>query len=105
MREWEESIKSDTIHITKTFLDQSLIDQLSKGFVKELGSPLIPLISIRVLRSIVKRLFSRTVNYLRMNPQLRDADNVSDKISDAFKKWIVEVFNEIVPEIDTRGLF
>ncbi len=105
MREWEKSINNDTIHTIKTFLDKRLVDQLSKRFVKELGSPLIPLISIRVLCIIVKRLFSRTVNYLRMNPQLKDDDNVSDRIPEAFRKWIVEVFNEIVPGIDTRGLF
>ncbi len=105
MCEWEKSVKSDTIHTIRTFLDKRLVEQLSKEFVKELGSPLIPLIIIRVLRSIVKRLFNRTVNYLRVNLQLKDADNVSDKISDAFRKWIVEVFNEIVPEIDTREPF
>jgi len=114
--DWVKPILNDTIHGIKTFLEnreddgKSLADELSERFVSELGSPLIPLISIRELRNIVKRLFSRTVNYLYMSPQFRSSKKESKKIRkyilNVFRKWIVEIFNELVPEIGSRrGLF
>lgn len=105
---WESSGKGYAVDKAIEFLDsdKDFVDKLSNTFKDELGSPLIPFISIRILRSIVKRLFSRTVNYLRrMNPPFTESSEMHDKTLSEFKKWIAEVSIELVPEIDTKGQF
>ncbi len=66
------------------------IEELSTEFEKTLSSPLIPVISVRNVRSIVKRLWGRTVNHFIVNP----STGVSD-IRENFQQWIEESYKEI----------
>lgn len=88
---------------------------IAKNFAEALESPLIPLISIRTLRTIVKRLFSRTIHHLRViridtGGEFHNNDLVLIleerlKLEKKLGEWIVEIFDELVPEIKTKGVF
>ena len=88
---------------------------IAKNFAEDLESPLIPLISIRTLRTIVKRLFSRTIHHLRViridtGGEFHNNDLVLIlkerlKLEKKLGEWIVEIFDELVPEIKTKGVF
>ncbi len=77
---------------------------LAEEFAAQLSSPLIPLVSLRVLRSIVKRLRSRTQFYLRTHPQIVNTE-MKVSILPTFREWIIEMFTELAPESYVRGLF
>jgi Sigma-54 interaction domain len=76
---------------------------LADAFADALDSPLIPLISIRHLRSIVNRLFSRAIYHVRTT-KLERADTAQE-VKSQLDKWIIDIFKEIVPEIKPDGLF
>lgn len=88
---------------------------IAKNFAEALESPLIPVISIRTLRTIVKRLFSRTIHHLRViridtGGEFHNNDLVLIlkerlKLEKKLGEWIVEIFDELVPEIKTKGVF
>lgn len=76
--------------------------ELAKVFSNELFSPLIPLISMRTLRSIIKNLLGKTINLISTQPY-DGHDTIFKKIILSFKEeWIVEIFNEIAPENNDR---
>jgi hypothetical protein len=85
--------------------DTPLLSQFRDMFAEDLGSPLVPLISLRTLRTIVQRLFSRTADFIRLHPEIEDEARLGIRIQREFKKWIVEIYHELVPEIDTKGVF
>ncbi len=106
--EWKAQETLDIYKKIRNFTAENVYNDLAKLFVDELGSPLIPLISIRTIGFIVRRLFSRTMNYFRVNPKLLDTNKINsnkEQISNEFEKWIVEIANELIPEIETKGLF
>jgi len=80
-----------------------LLERLAASFADELDSPLIPIISIRMLRSIVRRLLSRTLYHLRTN-EIGKTD-MADQIQSKLDEWILEIFKQIVPEIKPEGVF
>lgn len=67
---------------------RTALHDLAGRFVRILGSPLLPLISIRLLDTMVKRLFYRTVDYLRHNPELRRASDATVGMSQEFDRWV-----------------
>ncbi len=81
---------------------KNFLKAIMKKFVTALGSPLIPLISIRLFRTMVKRLFMKTIEYIRVH---QNEDEILKKIEEVFDDWVIDIFEEIVPEIDTRGVF
>lgn len=101
IKQFTESKNLELTDLTNTFLNNleknGKFDKLALKFADELCSPLIPLISIRTLRSIIKRLLGKTVNLICQNPRLTE-EKLYKKIEGNFKEWIVDIFNEIVPE-------
>lgn len=102
--DWES--KPELAGLTAVLKDENLLHSLSDMFCDQLGSPLIPLISIRIFRIIIKRLFGKTADYFREHPEVcRSEKRDSNEITNEFPKWIVEIFHELVPVIDTKGVF
>ena len=82
-----------------------VVDELAKSFVNLVGSPLIPLVSIRILRSIVKRLRSRTEYFRRTHPHINDPAVFTSTIKAEFDGWIVDIFRELVPSLAHDSMF
>ncbi|MGH8604073.1 MAG: hypothetical protein ACREXR_15255, partial [Gammaproteobacteria bacterium] len=62
--------------ISRTLSSPDCVEELAKEFADSLASPLIPIISVRILRSIVGRLFSKATYNLRTTKLPPDQDNV-----------------------------
>jgi hypothetical protein len=77
--------------------------KISKRFVDVLGSPLIPMVSMRTIRTIVARLFGRAL-YLSKTEQ-PEASDLADRVSDQLEDWANEICRHIVPESRPEGLF
>jgi|GEM_PF-2662610 len=90
---------------TKILMSEQFVDKLAVRFAGQFGSPLIPLISIRILRSIIKRLKSRTAFYLRRHPLIINVQDVPENMFEQFDMWLYSIFNELVPELQRDGLF
>jgi hypothetical protein len=84
--------------------NKSLIKELSGKFAKELESPFKPLVSIRTIRSMVKRLLGKVVDEHRVYSGLT-SESLRKRIVNSFGDWVAELFDQLVPEIDPRGLF
>jgi hypothetical protein len=94
--------------------DEERLLGLAGVFAVTLDSPLIPSISIRHLRSIVNRLFSRAIYHLRTERAER-VDEEGNKlpldegrmrlIKRGMDKDIIDIFSNIVPEIKSEGVF
>jgi hypothetical protein len=85
-------------------VEKEILKELSSHFAKELGSPLIPVLSIRTLETLVARLFSRAAYRLRTE-RIQKTTDVVKKIKDSFDAWLVEIVRELVPEINPEGSF
>lgn len=84
----------------------SLAALSAEVFAEVLGSPLIPVLSIRVLGNVVKRLFGRAMNHLRMKTEATNDASADQDFLRQFRQWVVEIVNELVPEIQAqRGMF
>lgn len=111
VEEWEERIHGGpgdrlTMLLSRTGHPTPLAAQLAKVFVEVLGSPLIPVLSMRVLGNVVKRLFGMVVNHLRMTPKAINGASADQDFLKLFRQWIVKLVNELVPEIQAeRGMF
>jgi hypothetical protein len=79
------------------------VSELADKFVEVLGSPLIPMISMRTIRSIVARLFGRAL-FLGQTQQPAPSELVT-KIKGQFDEWTTEICRQIVPELKPEGLF
>jgi hypothetical protein len=79
------------------------VAEISETFVDVLGSPLIPMISMRTIRSIVSRLFGRAL-YLAQTEQ-PDQDDLVKGIRLKFDDWATEICHQIVPELKPEGVF
>ncbi len=82
---------------------QSNVEEISKTFVDVLGSPLIPMISMRTIRSIVSRLFGRSL-YLAQTEQPNEKA-LLEKVKSNFDDWATEICRQIVPELKPEGVF
>lgn len=104
--DWKK-LKEGKVYLAKVLEDYGVKDSLAKGFVEVLGSPLIPIISVRILRIVIKRLFFRTVEYVRTHPKLRDAPTLADDedFEKSFKGWVAELSLELVLKGETGGAF
>lgn len=78
-------------------LTPARVDNIKKRFVSQLSSPLIPLISVRELRSIISRLFTHVVTELRCSDS-KQAREVFDHIRITLPDWLNSVFREFVPD-------
>jgi hypothetical protein len=83
--------------------DERVLDELSEVFANSLDSPLIPAISIRLLRAIINRLFSKAIYFMRTVKV--DESEKLNRIKSQMDKWIIKAFNNIVPEIKPVGIF
>lgn len=82
-----------------------LVDMLSDRFAEQVGSPLIPVISMRVLRNIIRRLKSKTESYLRMHPSLTSVEEINKSIEKDFDRWVFDIFYELAPQLSHEGIF
>jgi len=83
--------------------DEIVLAELATVFAEALDSPLIPAVSLRLLRSIINRLFSRTIYFIRTE-KIDDKDKLQ-RIRSEMDKWIIDIFKNIVPEIKAQGVF
>jgi hypothetical protein len=83
--------------------NEKVLGVISKAFADTLDSPLIPAVSIRLLRAIINRLFSKAIYHMRTVKT--DDDKKLSKLMSEMDKWIVKIFINIVPEIKPEGLF
>jgi len=95
--------RADKSQIIPLLMQHVYLEELSGAFAEALDSPLIPVISIRTIRSIVNRLFSRAIYYVRTD-KVKKADIIRG-IKSNMETWIIKIFNEIVPEIRPQGVF
>jgi len=74
--------------------------ELARLFCLQFASPFIPIMSVRSLRTIVKRLFGRTVTFLRT----RDGrPATAGELTNEFERWIRELSDELLVEPDPRN--
>ena len=104
---WLKTAKEDNDDETKRYAEfleseEALLD-ISNAFVDVLGSPLIPMISIRTIRSIVSRLFGRAL-YLAQTEQPA-IGNLVESVIKYFDAWTTEICRQIVPELEPEGAF
>lgn len=90
--------------------DEERLSGLAIVFAETLDSPLIPSISIRHLRSIVNRLFSRAIYHLRTvkaNESKKVGLNEARTrlINSRMDTDIIQIFNNIVPDTRADGVF
>jgi hypothetical protein len=83
--------------------DEATLEVLAEAFAVALDSPLIPLISVRQLRSIVNRLFSRAV-YFVQTTKVENSQTIKS-VEEKLDRWIIDIFKEIVPEMRPDGMF
>lgn len=95
--------------ILDVLVTDALLHDLSDRFAKVLDSPFVPVLSIRILRSIVGRLFSRAVYFARTHYSLVLGSPVllRRKLEDQIDKWVAQMINEVkdLLEIDARQAF
>lgn len=92
--------------ISKDFVkNPDLVDRLSDRFAEQVGSPLIPVISMRVLRNIIRRLKSKTECYLRIHPSLTSVEEITESIEKDFDRWVFDIFHELAPQLSHEGIF
>ncbi|HEV2914362.1 MAG TPA: hypothetical protein VGX92_13885 [Pyrinomonadaceae bacterium] len=84
-------------------VDDRILGELSNVFAEALGTPLIPTVSIRLLRAIINRLFSRAIYFIRTE-KLNEEKKLSE-LKSKMDEWIIDIFNNIVPEIKPEGVF
>ena len=60
--------------------------------------------SIRTIRSMVKRLLGKVVDEHRVYSGLT-SESLKQRIVNSFGDWVAELFDQLVPEINPRGLF
>lgn len=81
----------------------NLKKRLSEKFADEFDSPLIPLISIRHFRSIVKSLFRKITDEIITNAAVNSDFEIHIKTN--FPDWINEICRDILPKFNTHGAF
>jgi hypothetical protein len=99
LNEWDE--RNNNPSQVEILSDPTLIGSLSSNFANELASPLIPLVSISVLRNIVDRLFYKTVDYLRVHTDLRgkaQAKGAALALGGNFGNWVEDIFLELAQQ-------
>ena len=85
---------------------EETLSHLPNSFAKILDSPLIPLVSIRTLRTMVKGVLSNVLLLLSTDPRRKDSRELMRKIEARMGKWIIRIFQDVVPaESDPRGVF
>lgn len=96
-RRLNNTIKNSLKKFTKNYSGK-----VAEIFAEQLGSPFIlMLLSIREIQSIVKRLFGKVMNELRIDPsQTKKVMNTFEK-----EKWLLTIFKGLIPQIDPRGAF
>jgi len=101
----KEPADQDLAKIIDYLEQDKFVEFVSKAFCECLGSPLIPVISIRMIRTLIHRLLGRTLYFIRtesLELQRIDPPAIPDS---SVKSWIVEIFKEMVPAVQHRGIF
>ncbi len=88
---------------------------IGRRFAELLNSPFIPIISMRMLRSVVKRTANRAVYALktqaiefdnRATIEAERAQSLGKAITEKLvEQWVKELFDEIVPSVQPEGAF
>jgi hypothetical protein len=91
--------------IASLITEEGALSKLSEIFARRLESPLIPLVSLRIVRSVVKRLFARTVDYVREHSQGDDTSDALSAVQEVFGGWVDEIFTELIPENISDHMF
>jgi hypothetical protein len=86
---------------------EDFVDKLSQRFADQISSPFIPVVSIRILRNIILRLRSKTEYYVRTHPSLekKEVACIVSIIGPEFDRWMLDIFNELVPSLNHSGMF
>jgi hypothetical protein len=105
VEQWKRT-KGEIAPLAVKLKSSDVISSLSDDFAEELSSPLIRLISMRILRTMVYRLFYRTVDHVRLDPLLRDPMKpFPQDFHKEFRAWIVNLSLELILEPETQGIF
>lgn len=96
-----------TDRIVKELGSEHRVSELAVEFADSLSSPLIPLISIRILRSITFRPCSKAIYRVRIGkpPAEPLKEFIAREVKPNSDRWIVEIVKELAPEIKPEGLF
>ena len=81
-------------------VDEIMLDKLVDTYVELVDSPLLPLMSIRLLKTMVKRLFYRTQTFVRRNPYVKQPADLDTN----FKSWVEDIRDEMLPSLKADPL-
>ncbi len=117
---WHATLKNakpkkskDEFTIHDLLEEPKCVAEVGSKFTKLFDSPFIPIISIRMIRSIVQRIASLAIYEIKTQdiaiaaPLIKDADpmQVGKIISERVDDWTKNLFAEIVPSLQPKGAF